>query len=203
MGIDPASPKCDAFYKKAAEINMPIISHTGAEAAVQGGNQNHGNPLRLRRAFDQGVKVIMAHCASHGEDEDMDNGNKRVNSYELFARLMDTADYEGVAFGEISAITLINHSWAIPHILERTDWHHRIVNGSDYPLPAIMPLINTKQLLNMGLLDSEHLPFLQKLKAYHPLMFDFALKRLMRYKGQYFPNQIFETRKVFAPESIG
>lgn len=197
MGIDPASPKCDAFYRTAADLGLPIISHTGHEAAVRGGNQNHGNPLRLRRALDHGVTVVMAHCASDGDDEDLDHGNRRVISIDLFARVMDTPDYQTLAYGEISAIPLVNHSWAIKRILERSDWHHRIVNGSDYPLPAIMPLINTKQLHRMGLLDSKHLPFLQALKQNNALMFDFALKRLMSYQGKQFPAQVFETRTLF------
>lgn len=197
MGIDPASSKCDAFYKKAAELNMPIITHTGRESAVQGGDQNHGNPLRLRRGLDQGVRIILAHCASDGEDEDLDNGNKRISSLDLFARLMDTPDYSTLAYGEISAITLVNHAWAIKKVLARTDWHDRLVNGSDYPLPAIMPLTNTRQLLHMGLIESEHLPFLQALKVYNPLMFDFAVKRLIQYNGISFKQSVFETRHVF------
>ncbi len=197
MGIDPASPKCDTFYKKAAELNMPIITHTGRESAIQGGNQNHGNPLRVRRGLDQGVRFILAHCASDGKDEDLDNGNKLVRSIDLFSRLMDTPDYQSLVYGEISAITLINHAWAIKPILARTDWHNRLINGSDYPLPAIMPLINTKQLSRLGLIDSEHLPFLQELKKYNPLMFDFAVKRLLQFDGVRFDKTVFETRKVF------
>lgn len=197
MGIDPASPKCDAFYRKAADLNMPIIAHTGRENAVQGGNQNYGNPLRLRRALDQGIRVIIAHCASDGTDEDLDYGNKRINSLDLFARLMDTPDYHSLVFGEISALTLINHAWAIKPILERTDWHSRLINGSDYPLPAIMPLINTRQLNQMGLLKSEYLPFLQALKQFHPLMYDFAVKRLIEFNGVRFDKKVFATRQFF------
>ncbi len=197
MGIDPASPKCDAFYKKAAALNMPIISHTGAESAVQGGNQAHGNPLRMRRALDNGVRVVLAHCASEGHDEDTDNGNKRVKSLSLFTRIMDTPDYKQLAFGEISALTLINHAAAIKPILQRSDWHSRLLNGSDYPLPGIFPLINTEQLLQMDLLEAEHLPFLQQVKAYNPLMFDFAVKRLIKLDGVGFANSVLETKHFF------
>lgn len=197
MGIDPSSPKCDAFYKKAAALDIPLITHTGRESAVQGGNQNHGNPLRLRRALDQGVRVILAHCASDGDDEDLDHGNKRVKSLDLFTRLMDTPDYRTLAFGEISAMTLVNHAWALKTVLERADWHPRLVNGSDYPLPAVMPITNTRQLNQMGLLDSEYLPFLQELKLHHSTMFDFAVKRLMRSNGIAFDKQVFETRHIF------
>ena len=57
MGIDPASPKCNQFYQKLHEYNMPIISHTGRESAVQGGDQTFGNPLKMRKALDSGVRV--------------------------------------------------------------------------------------------------------------------------------------------------
>ncbi len=197
MGIDPASPKCDKFYQKLHELDMPIISHTGRESAVQGGNQAHGNPLRMRRALDTGVRVVLAHCASDGHDEDMDNNNRSSKSFELFSRLMDTPAYKDLVFGEISALTLVNHAWAIKPILARQDWQHRLLNGSDYPLPGIVPLISTKELAHMGLLKDEHLLFLQNLRHYNPLMFDFATKRLISFEGNTFSNATFETRNFF------
>lgn len=201
MGIDPASPKCDAFYQKLAALNLPLISHTGHESAVQGGDQRHGNPLRMRRALDQGVRVVLAHCASDGHDEDLDNQHKTIKSIELFFRLMDTPDYQTLVFGETSALTLVNHAWAIKPILARQDLHARLLNGSDYPLPGILPLVNTQYLQGLGLLEDAHVPFLQALKHYNPLMFDFALKRLLAFDGVSFPVQTFETRAFFQPSS--
>lgn len=197
MGIDPANSKCDLFYQKLQSLQMPIISHTGAESAVQGGNQAHGNPLRMRRALDAGVRVVLAHCASDGFDEDSDNNNKRIKSFDLFARLMDTPDYQQLVFGEISALTLINHAWAIKPILQRADWHHRLLNGSDYPLPGILPLINTQSLAKDGLLNMEYVPFLQALKNHNALLFDFAVKRLLEVDGTKFANSVFETKSFF------
>lgn len=197
MGIDPASPKCDKFYQKLHDLDLPIISHTGRESAVQGGNQAHGNPLRMRRALDAGVRVVLAHCASDGHDEDLDNKNRSIKSFDLFSRLMDTPAYEKLVFGEISALTLFNHAWAIKPVLARPDWHHRLINGSDYPLPGIVPLVSTKELAFMGLLKDEHLLFLQNLRHYNPLMFDFATKRLINFEGNAFTKSTFETRNFF------
>ena len=197
MGIDPASPKCDKFYQKLHDLDMPIISHTGRESAVQGGNQAHGNPLRLRRALDAGVRVVLAHCASDGYDEDLDNNHQTIKSFDLFTRLMDTPAYKNLVFGEISALTLFNHTWTIKPILARTDWHHRLLNGSDYPLPGILPLISTKELRHMGLLQDKHLLFLQNLRQCNPLMFDFAIKRLISFEGNTFARSTFETRNFF------
>jgi mannonate dehydratase len=197
MGIDPSSPKCDPFYQKLHDLNLPIISHTGRESAVQGGDQTFGNPLKMRRALDAGVRVVLAHCASDGEDEDLDNDNKSVKSFELFTRLMDTPAYNGLVFGDISATNLFNHAWVLKPLLERQDWHTRLLNGTDYPLPAILPLISTQQLVGMGLLQQEHLLFLQTLRNYNPLMFDFAVKRLLQSDGVGFSAQVFETKKFF------
>lgn len=197
MGIDPASARCDRFYQKLHDLDLPIISHTGRESAVQGGDQAHGNPLRMRRALDNGVRVLLAHCASDGHDEDLDNNNRSIKSFDLFSRLMDTPEYEKLVFGEISALTLINHAWAIKPVLARQDWQHRLINGSDYPLPGIVPLISTQTLAWRGLLKDEHLLFLQNLRHYNPLMFDFATKRLMQYEGNTFNQSVFETRSFF------
>lgn len=197
MGIDPSSPKCDQFYKKLQALHMPIISHAGHESAVIGGDQSFGNPLHLRRALDAGVRVVMAHCASDGESEDLDHHRNAIKSFELFTRIMDTPAYEKLAFGEISAITLLNHAWAIKPLLLRHDWHHRLLNGSDYPLPGVLPLVSTKQLQRAGLIDASHLLFLQTLRDYNPLMFDFALKRLIQFNGVSFSGSIFETRTFF------
>ena len=197
MGIDPASAKCDAFYKKAAALNMPIICHTGRESAVQGGNQNDANPLKLRRALDAGVRVVLAHCASDGEDIDYDNGNVKIKSFELFLRLMDDPQYNKVLFGEISAITLFNHAWTIKPLLQRTDLHSRLLNGSDYPLPGILPLVSIKQLIDEQLLKITEGEFLKEIRLYNPILFDFALKRLIAFEGRAFPKNVFETRAFF------
>lgn len=197
MNINPASPKCARFYQKLHDFDLPIISHTGRESAVQGGDQRYGNPLHMRHALDAGVRVVLAHCASDGEDEDLDNSGKSVKSFDLFSRLMDTPGYQTLAFGEISAMTLFNHAWALEPVLARADWHQRLLNGTDYPLPAILPLISTEQLVRKGLLQQEHLPFLQDLHQYNALLFDFALKRLLRVEGRSFPASVFQTRGFF------
>lgn len=201
MGIDPSSPQCDPFYQKLHDLNLPIISHTGRESAVQGGDQSFGNPLKMRRALDAGVRVVLAHCASDGEDEDLDNGNQPVKSFELFTRLMDTPAYNGLVFGDISATDLFNHAWVLKPLIERQDWHARLLNGTDYPLPAILPLISVKALARMGLLQEAHVLFLQTLRNYNPLMFDFAVKRLIQWKGIGFSAKTFETKIFFQAES--
>ena len=67
MGMDPASARCDAFYDRLVALGLPLISHAGHELAVHSPDaQELGNPLRLRRALERGVRVVVAHAASLG-----------------------------------------------------------------------------------------------------------------------------------------
>ena len=54
QNIDPADARCDRFYARLAELQMPLIAHAGDERAVNGFGEHLGNPLRLRRPLDAG-----------------------------------------------------------------------------------------------------------------------------------------------------
>ncbi|MDR2637453.1 MAG: amidohydrolase family protein [Zoogloeaceae bacterium] len=200
--IDPASPLCDAFFALLARHDLPLIVHCGKEEAVQTRYLKYGNPLRLRRALEAGARIVVAHCATTGKDEDFDHpsgaGTSHCSSFALFARLMDEPAWRGRLFGDISAITLRNRRPAIIRtLLERADWHPRLLNGSDYPLPGIIPLVSPASLARAGLLPREATTDLETLRNYNPLYFDLAVKRLLSWRGQAFPETVFATRAFF------
>ena len=200
MGMDPASARCDRFYEAAARLRMPIISHAGQERAVLGERQDFANPLRLRRALDAGVRIVVAHCASMGRDVDLDKGPNGpvVDSFVLFARLFDEKRYEKHLFADLSAMTQINRAApALARVIERTDWHARLLNGSDYPLPGIMPLFSVDYLVSLGLVVESAAPVLKEIRSYNPLLFDFVLKRQLRSGGKALSKSVFETRAFF------
>jgi mannonate dehydratase len=201
MGMDPASPRCDRFYAAAARLALPVISHAGLERAVMGTDtQDHGNPLKLRRALDAGVRVVVAHCASLGQDRDLDQGpaGPHVDSFELFARLMQEPRYAGRVFGEISAMTQVNRAGgSLARVLEREEWQPRLLNGSDYPLPGLMPIFSVEYIVSLGLLDAAAAPVIAQIRAHNPLLFDFVLKRSLRANGRAFAASVFQTRRFF------
>jgi mannonate dehydratase len=201
MGMDPASPRCDRFYEAAARLNMPIISHAGLERAVLGTEtQDFGNPLRLRRALDAGVRVVIAHCASMGEDIDTDKGpnGPLVDSFQLFSRLFEEKRYEKNLFGDLSAMTQVNRAGpALAKVIERGDWHARLLNGSDYPLPGVMPVFSVDYLVSLKLVEESAAPVLKEIRSHNPLLFDFVLKRHLRSNGKALSSGVFETRSFF------
>ena len=190
-----------SFYTAMARLGIPLITHAGEEKAVHGAGQPAwGNPLRLRRALDHGVRVVIAHCASLGEDQDEDRGRSgpRVSSFSLFSRLMGEQRYAGLLYGDISAINLRNRDVAIIRLLlEQEDWHPRLLFGTDYPLPGILPLVSARQLARERLLDPAAVPVLETLREHNPLLFDFVLKRHLRSGQRHFARGVFETRNFF------
>jgi len=186
MGIDPSDELCDPFYRKMKELGLVLLSHGGEEKAVEAEeDQRLGNPLLLRRALDHGVKVIVAHCAGLGENEDLDDSERsRRPNFDLFLRLMGEKRYEGLLFADISAMTQYNRAGRpLRTVIERAGLHERLVNGSDYPLPAINILIRTGALRKQGYIDNDERVWLNEIYDYNPLLFDFVLKRAIKLPG--------------------
>ena len=203
MGIDPASSRCDAFYEAMVKHDLPLITHAGMERAVSGGEQqDNGNPLKLRRALDHGVRVVVAHCASLGEDRDLDMGadGPWVDSFSLFERLMNEPRYELNLFADISAMTQFDRAEYLERVLDRHEWHPRLLNGSDYPLPGILPIYAASVFAKRGLLDAAAVPVLDAVQQHNPLLFDFVLKRSLHKRGRQLAQGMFETRPFFSRE---
>ena len=184
MGMDPADPAIEPFYEKMREYKMVLLSHAGEERAVEAEeDQRLGNPLRLRKPLDLGVRVIVAHAASLGECDDHDRDEAaKTNCFDLFLRLMDEPKYAGLLFGEISAMLQFNRMPVpLATLLKRQDLHSRLVNGSDYPLPAVNSLIWTRSMARAGFITAEERQALNEIYDYNPLLFDFVLKRTLRH----------------------
>jgi predicted TIM-barrel fold metal-dependent hydrolase len=198
MGIDPASARCDLFYEGLKRLDLPLLAHAGLERAVLGREaHDFGNPLRLRRALEAGVRVVVAHCASMGEDRDLDRGpnGPYVESFSLFVRVFEKYDN---CYGDISAMTQVNRAGpALARVVENESWHARLLNGSDYPLPGVMPIFSVDYLVSLKLLPASAADVLREIRLHNPLLFDFVLKRNLRSNTRALSKSVFETRSFF------
>ena len=208
MNIDPASPRCDAFYQRLVELRLPLVIHCGEEVAAPGAGQ-HGfnNPLHVRRPLEAGVRVIVAHAASLGAARDIDRlrpgqsdqDAPRVASFELFSRLMDEPRWDGRLFADVSAVFQRNRDLAVQRaLIERQHWHHRLLHGSDYPLPGIGLVYRLPTFVDAGWLRPEEADVLTQLRPFNPLLFEFVLKRSLRVHGAALSPAVFETARVLA-----
>ena len=108
------------------------------------------------------------------------------------------------------------------HVLSLQDVHHRLVYGSDYPVPAINLVVHTSKMQrysllwffaalpcayspslpppSLGLITSQERAALNELYNYNPLLFDFACKRLVRGPGgERFPPSLFKAHPQIPP----
>jgi mannonate dehydratase len=202
MGIDPASPLCDAFYRAAAETGLPLITHAGAELAVRSAWHEGGNPLRLRRALDHGVRVLVAHAGSTGTNLDLDAGGEdgpEASAFDLTMRLFD--EYPAGSLGaDVSSLTTINRSGTpLRTLLERVDLHDRLLYGSDYPITAIRPLVSTWLLHRRGYITADEADAIDAIRARNPLLADLVLHRCLAVEidgvRRRFPAAVFETAR--------
>lgn len=201
MNIDLRDPRCEPFYARLAARGVPLIVHCGEEKAVPGaGRDEFGNPLLLRHALAAGVTVIAAHCASLGHANDTDRRSApAVSAFELFTRLMDESPRGGRLLGDVSAVFQSNRKAGVGRmLLQRRDWHARLLHGSDHPLPGVMPLFSPRRLAHAGLLDEADIATLERIRKHNPLLFDFVLKRRLRWQGAVLPASVFEAGALHA-----
>lgn len=194
QGIDPSDECLVPFYQAMRRLGMTLLVHSGEEHALESyGRQHLGNPLLLRKPLDCGVKVIVAHCASSGLNRDLDDPQRRkVHNFDLFLRLMNDGKYSHLLFADLSGVIQFNRmDKTLATLLKRKDLHPRLVNGSDYPLPALNILVHTGKLAKKGYITREEQKALREIYDHNPLLFDFVLKRIVRLPG---------TRQTFSPD---
>jgi len=216
MFIDPSSPKCDLFYDKMRELNMILLSHTGDEHSLDDADYTYnefGNPLLLKRALDKGVKVIMAHCASEGHNEDLDETHTsnetalpQLSACDLFIRLMKDKKYENLLFGDISAMISFRRVTNLVKIIKETDIHDRLIYGSDYPVPCLNCVVWFSKLRSNGLINDEHIDLLNEIYQYNPILCDFVIKRIISItqngKKYKFADIIFQRSDLIEPQNL-
>jgi mannonate dehydratase len=111
---------------------------------------------------------------------------------------MDEPRYDGRLFGDISAVTQANRiGRPLEILMARSDWHRRLINGSDYPLPGVIPLFSMRRFVEQSYLTSAQATVISEIRRYNPLLFDFVLKRSLVKNGNRFAPVVFESRRMF------
>ncbi len=65
---------------------------------------------------------------------------------------MDDKKYEKLLYGDISSVVTYRRAGIIPKLLKRPDLHHRLIYGSDYPVPAISIVVRYRTFKKLNLL---------------------------------------------------
>ena len=201
QNIDPGDPMILPYYRVLRQLGFTLLSHTGDEHTlrVADNDQELANPLRLTAAVEEGVTVVMLHAGRDGIERVPGPDGERRSYVERFLEMM--ARYPSNLYGEISAIPYLGTHAILERLLSDPGIASRLVNGSDYPAPAIPGIDPTARLLRAGYLRdpadegpcaaNERRRALKEIRRFNPLLFDFVLKRTLRINGRKMPNSMF------------
>jgi predicted TIM-barrel fold metal-dependent hydrolase len=126
QAIDPAHPRCQAFYAKLVALGLPLVSHVGIEFAVASQTPEFGTLERLEAAMKAGVRVIVPHAG------DLKILGDRADFERLVALL---ARYPEVLIDN-SALALVHRGRRLSRVIARPELAPRVLHGSDFPLPS-------------------------------------------------------------------
>jgi uncharacterized protein len=119
--IDPSLPKYRSFWRRMAELGLPLLAHTGGEFSLPTYRPDLQDPNCLRVPLELGVKVIAAHCGARALPWGKDYSLEFIRLRRTFPNL----------YGDISALSQPTHLKTLARL--RAD-PERILYGSDYPV---------------------------------------------------------------------
>lgn len=131
MFIDPADPAIIPFYKKMAELNMPLLTHTGMERSFAHAKDDLSDPQRLELPLSLNVTVIAAHIATTGESHGEENFERILPMFKKYSNL----------YGDISSLTQVNKLGYVDKVLAHPELQDRLIYGTDWPL-QFFPLVS-------------------------------------------------------------
>jgi uncharacterized protein len=168
QNIDCSDKRYAPFWRRMAELGLPLLAHTGGEHTVPVINAAFADPKRLRLPLECGVIVIAAHCATRSGLADPDYFDDWRAMLGEFPNL----------YGDISAMVSLNRCGHLRDCLN-SDISSRILNGSDFPVPVL-----GHRLWLQGAID--HRTFRRIQSDKNPLERDWRFKQAIGFSDEVF-----------------
>ena len=140
--IDPADPALEPFYRKMVALDLPLLTHAGQERSFTHAQDELADPVRLKLPLSLGVKLIVAHAASTGENEGQEDIDRLIGMLDDYPNL----------YTDISSMTQVNKLGYLRQAITEERLEGRLLYGSDFPLintmavsPWVYPLNLTRK----------------------------------------------------------
>lgn len=135
-GVDTREARYSAYFEKLANLDMPLIVHVGSESSVHSYKVCESIEM-LHQPLELGVKVICAHMALSYEPRHifkaLSSNPKRFNDdYFTLLGMLKTHDN---LYADVSALLTPVRAKVLRHLSAQSDIHHKLLFGSDYPVP--------------------------------------------------------------------
>ena len=130
--INPDDSRFDKFYKRLAELKIPLLCHVGPEHAIPTWDRTYkkyDSTTYLRRPLSNGVTVIDAHCALPFYPDEPD-----TDFVELIELMRESEQKGWNLYADLSALCLPFRNPFIKDI-QKLIGEEKLLYGSDYPIP--------------------------------------------------------------------
>ena len=126
MNFDPGDERWRPFYRKLAELRLPLMCHIGPERALRSFGHRLADPARLELALGEGLTVIAAHAGTAAI---------LLDRFPYFEHLLAMLSRHERLWADTSAIAQpLRWHW-MKCVAGSEPLRSRLLHGSDYPLP--------------------------------------------------------------------
>jgi predicted TIM-barrel fold metal-dependent hydrolase len=125
--FDPGDRAHRGFFRRCAELRLPVVCHTGYEHTLPAPCQAYGDPRRLVPALEEGATVIAAHAGASGV----------LDEIEYFDDFLELCDRYDRLYGDTAALCTPTRRRYLLRLVEMPAVCARLVHGSDFPIPVV------------------------------------------------------------------
>lgn len=140
-GVDLNDERFIPYYEKLKEKKIPLIIHIGSEYSIHSFARFERIDM-LDLPLATGVTVIAAHMGLGRINHKLrlwKNLSKNPGNFDAdYFRLLDMLKSHDNLYGDISAMLSPMRARALRHLSMQRDVHHKILFGTDYPVPFLV-----------------------------------------------------------------
>jgi predicted TIM-barrel fold metal-dependent hydrolase len=140
-GADLNNEQFIPYYEKLRDKKLPLIIHIGSEISISSDRRYEGSNM-LDLPLQCGVSVIAAHMGlgqfRHKLCPWRNLSRNPVWFDDDYFRILDLMEQYDNLYADISAMLIPLRARALQHLSEQTQVHHKLLFGTDYPVPFII-----------------------------------------------------------------
>ncbi len=140
-GIDLNDPRLIPYYERLKRYRLPLIIHLGSEFAITSERSLEGVEM-LELPLATGVTVIAAHMGLGQINHRLfpwRNLSRNPAWFDRdYFRLLEMLEKHVNLYADLAAMLIPLRARALPHLAAQHQIHHKLLFGSDYPVPFLV-----------------------------------------------------------------
>ncbi len=140
-GVDLNDRRLIPYYERLKRHRLPLIVHLGSEFAIASERSLEGVEM-LELPLETGVTVIAAHMGlgqiNHRLFPWRNLSRNPVWFDRDYFRLLEMLEERANLYADLAAMLIPLRARALHHLAEQKQVHHKLLFGSDYPVPFLV-----------------------------------------------------------------